>query len=171
MRNIGNAIRKLWQLLLGVRMTVTESSWRRRTAPTRRPDQMMLDDAQCGWPRDLFDMVGVGALGVGCVCCARLRESHLDQAEEDRRSGKARQKADKQGAQYANTKWAKFEISQASQIAVRGVRQHEQTLQHRKAVRAMSAPPEARELIMMDVGDTELFRAAVPQHQRDICVV
>lgn len=104
-----------------------------------------------------------GKWGVGCICCAKFCESHLEKVAEVKRSGTAMKKATSKGAQYANTKWARFEITKAEQIAVRGVRQHEQRLQHRRAVRAMNAPPGAQACFTLDADDAELFRGGVPQ--------
>ena len=106
-----------------------------------------------------------GTFAIGCSACAWLCQSNLDQFADDTRAGVARKRAFKQGAQWANTKWARFEISDAQQIAVRGLRQHEQTLQHRKAIRARHAPPAMVERVFMQGEDEELFRGAVPQPQ------
>ena len=43
----------------------------------------------------------------------------------------------------ANTKWARYEIRAISLIAVRGVRQHAETLQHRRAAWAYFMPERA----------------------------
>ena len=104
-----------------------------------------------------------GRWGVGCVVCARLCGANLDLFAEDRRSGRAKRKAAKRGPQYANTKWSRFEIVEPDQIAVRGFRQHQETAQHRRAIRALHAPPEAAESVVLSPDDEELFRGAVPQ--------
>ena len=104
-----------------------------------------------------------GSWGVGCICCARLLESNTDKMEDLRRAGIRRDKAPKRGPAHANTKWARFEFRNPTQLAARGLRQHEQTLQHRKAVRWVNAPPDLREKVIMAPEDSELFRGGVPQ--------
>ena len=84
-----------------------------------------------------------GLWGVVCTFCAlaaqRLADVRGRMAEDvgalgstglPRRSCRGRR------APLANTKWARYEIRVISQMAVRGVCQHVETLQHRRAVRA-----------------------------------
>ena len=104
-----------------------------------------------------------GRWGVGCICCARLLDSITAKVAEAQQSGSARQKAAKRGPANCNTKWARFEVTDALQIAARGLKQHQQTLQHRKAVRAMNAPPELQERVVLSMDDADLFRGGVPQ--------
>jgi hypothetical protein len=104
-----------------------------------------------------------GQWGLGCVCCARLLERNQTAFDKARQAGQAHAKATKRGAQWANTKWSRFEVRQVSQVAARGVRQHEGTLQHRRAVRAMYAPPDVDARTVLDADDAELFRGGVPQ--------
>ena len=65
----------------------------------------------------------------------------------------------------ANTKWARYEIRAISQMAVRGVRQHAETLQHRRAARAYFMPERADTIISGQAyeDDERLFHRGVPQ--------
>ena len=84
-----------------------------------------------------------GAWALGCTFCAfaaQRRADMLTRREEDvgalGSTGLPRRKCRGRRGPLANTKWARFEVRALSQMAVRGVRQHSETLQHRRAARA-----------------------------------
>ena len=105
-----------------------------------------------------------GDFAVGCIFCADLRRKLQDDASlARRRTLKLRAFAGR--PRYANTKWARFAMSKAEQLAPRGLRQHADSQQHKLAVRAYFAPDVAVssvEYAEID-GDRELFRGGVPQ--------
>ena len=107
-----------------------------------------------------------GLWGVGCAFCANLRQTRADARDNARREGGATTKNLRRGPGNADTRWARFEIQQPSQIAVRGVRQHAETVQHRLAVRAYFVPQIAT-LVESEAAesDRDLFRGGVPQVQ------
>ena len=80
-----------------------------------------------------------GAWGVGCVLCAHARQHWADKADNARREGRPLLKG-RRGPNAADTAWARYEINNAAQIASRGVRQHSETMQHRKAVKLFFLP-------------------------------
>ena len=104
-----------------------------------------------------------GAWGVGCVFCANARQHWADKADAARRDGHPLPKG-RRGPNAADTAWARFEISNAVQIASRGVRQHSETMQHRKAVKLFFCP-EVLGVLESSVAasDDKLFRGGVPQ--------
>jgi len=69
------------------------------------------------------------------------------------------------GANYADTRWSRFEICAANQIAPRGLRQHADTRQHKLAIRAYFAPDVSLQVMESCSIDShmELFRGGVPQ--------
>ena len=103
--------------------------------------------------------------GVGCVFCASLRQKHADARSDARRDGVRVLQNHTRGPNYADTRWSRFEIRSATQIASRGIRQHADTRQHKLAIRAYFAPDDALQVvesIMID-SQLELFRGGVPQ--------
>ena len=105
-----------------------------------------------------------GLWGVGCVFCAHYRQVRGEANDDARREGRQRNKNARRGPGNADTKWSRFEVQAPAQIAPRGVRQHAESLQHRRAVRAFFVPAAAviYESETVD-GDRELFRGGVPQ--------
>ena len=92
--------------------------------------------------------------GLGCAFCA-----HYAQLGRPALAGPLRR-----GPQAGNSKWSRYEIRACSQMASRGIRQHAETMQHRKAARAFFMPDEVQTVLTAaDVGDDELFRGGVPQ--------
>jgi hypothetical protein len=100
-----------------------------------------------------------GSWGIGCVFCS----AHAQKAAEARTQRTTPLKR-LGGGFYNNSKWARFEIRALSQMHVRGVRQHGETLQHRRAARAHFLPADAAtETLELSVTDEDLFRGGVPQ--------
>ena len=111
-----------------------------------------------------------GLWGVGCTFCAlRLAAARGRMAEDVgalRSTGLPRRSCRGRRGPLANTKWARYEIRAISQMAVRGVRQHAETLQHRRAARAYFMPERTDTIVESSeaYGDDEmLFRRGVPQ--------
>ena len=104
-----------------------------------------------------------GEWAVGCLFCAHMRQHCADLMANARRDGRPLPKKGK-GPNAANTAWARFEIKNVDQIASRGVRQHSETMQHRKAVKLFFCPDVISVLeSSLSASDAELFRGAVPQ--------
>ena len=112
-----------------------------------------------------------GLWALGCTFCAfaaqRRADARARQAEDVGELGSTglpwRRPRGRRGP-LANTKWARYEIRAFTQVAVRGVRQHAETLQHRRAARAYFMPARADTIISSQVdGDDELFHRGVPQ--------
>ena len=82
-----------------------------------------------------------GGWALGCLFCANLAERLAARKSAARIAGDAPLKR-KRGCQDANTKWARFEVSASSQIAMRGLVQHANTLMHRKAARVYFCPDQ-----------------------------
>lgn len=128
-----------------------------------------------------------GAWGIGCIFCAHYAQRRADlqnnidvgtlgsaasSAETSNTTdigmlgstGLPRRQCRGRQGPTANTKWARYEINAATQMAVRGVRQHAETLLHRRAARAYFLPDVA-DTVTSDrgVADEQLFRRGVPQ--------
>ena len=104
-----------------------------------------------------------GAWGVGCLFCASARQHWADKADAARREGRPLPKGSR-GPNAADSAWARFEINNAAQIANRGVRQHAETMQHRKAVKLFFCPEVVSVLeSSVAASDGKLFRGGVPQ--------
>ena len=71
-----------------------------------------------------------GVWALGCVFCA-----HYAQRRCDLKNGEEPpvNKKRKRGPQDGNTKWARYEVTKLTQIAMRGIVQHAHTSMHRKA--------------------------------------
>ena len=80
-----------------------------------------------------------GLWGLGCIFCARWAQQQADRKSASRAAGVVLPKRGR-GARDGQTKWARFEIRSLTQVAMRGVSQHAQTLMHRKATRAYFIP-------------------------------
>ena len=80
-----------------------------------------------------------GTWGLGCAFCAQWAQQQADRKSAARVAGVAVPKRGR-GARDGQTKWARFEIRAATQVAMRGVSQHAQTLMHRRATRAYFLP-------------------------------
>ena len=113
-----------------------------------------------------------GLWGVGCTFCALAAQRRADargRMDEDvgalGSTGLPWRSCRGRRAPLANTKWARYEIRTISQMAVRGVRQHAETLQHRRAARAYFMPERADTIVSSQAhGDDEmLFHRGVPQ--------
>ena len=106
-----------------------------------------------------------GTWGVGCIFCANLRQKHADARSDARRNGVRLVQHHTRGANYADTRWSRFEICAANQIAPRGLRQHADTRQHKLAIRAYFAPDLSLQVMESCSIDShmELFRGGVPQ--------
>jgi len=106
-----------------------------------------------------------GQFGVGCLFCNALRqrcEAELDAAEREGRTLPKRRR----GPNYARTKWANFDVRSAEQLAPRGLKQHADSAQHRRAIRSYFAPAAAASTSVVspaEEADTALFKGAVPQ--------
>ena len=110
-----------------------------------------------------------GAWGVGCIFCAHYAQRCADRLTDAQEVGTLgssglppRCGVGRRGP-LANTKWARYEIRAANQMAVRGIRQHAETLMHRRAARAYFLPELADTVISGGAADDELFRRGVPQ--------
>ena len=105
-----------------------------------------------------------GDFAVGCIFCADLRQRQEGDALSARRRVLGKRKFAGR-PRYANTKWARFEMSNAEQLAPRGLRQHAFSHQHKVAVRSYFAPDVAVSSLEHEAtdGDRELFRGGVPQ--------
>ena len=114
-----------------------------------------------------------GAWALGCIFCAFAAQRRADisrRREEDDgtlgSTGLPRRKCRGRRGPLANTKWARFEIRALSQMAFRGVRQHAETLQHRRAARAYFMPDRAETVLLPgqdSAADEDLFHRGVPQ--------
>ena len=114
-----------------------------------------------------------GAWALGCIFCAFAAQRRADisrRREEDDgtlgSTGLPWRKCRGRRGPLTNTKWARFEIRALSQMAVRGVRQHAETLQHRRAARAYFMPDRAESVLMSgqdSAADEDLFHRGVPQ--------
>ena len=113
-----------------------------------------------------------GLWGVGCTFCALAAQRRADargRMAEDvgvlGSTGLPRRKCRGRRGPLANTKWARHEVRVISQIAVRGVRQHAERLQHRRAAVAYFMPERADTIVSSQAyGDDEmLFHRGVPQ--------
>ena len=102
-----------------------------------------------------------GDWAIGCVFCAQ----HMARFHTARSAG-AVGKAERKGSRFANTKWSRFEIRHPEQVAVRGIRQHAGTLQHRVATAAFFVPLDAARTVSVSTyleSSQQIFRGAVPQ--------
>ena len=107
-----------------------------------------------------------GAWALGCTFCAfaaQRRADMLRRREEDDgtlgSTGLPWRKCRGCRGPLANTKWARFEIRALSQMAIRGVRQHGEALQHRRAARAYVMPDRAETVLsgQDSAADEDLF--------------
>ena len=105
-----------------------------------------------------------GTFAVGCVFCAALKDRCAAESETAHREGTPCAKR-RRGSNYARTKWASYEMRNVHQLAPRGLKQHAETAQHRRAIRAYFAPaaPITYRIGDQDDEDASLFKAGVPQ--------
>ena len=103
-----------------------------------------------------------GAWGLGCKFCAAFRDRCEDERDAARREGRTLPKR-RTGPADARTKWGRFEVRNPEQIAVRGLRQHALTDQHRRAIRAHFAPDALQTYRTTTTEDEQLFKGGVPQ--------
>jgi hypothetical protein len=94
-----------------------------------------------------------------------MRHKLADARSDARRDGVRVVQHHTRGANYADTRWSRFEICAANQIAPRGLRQHADTRQHKLAIRVYFAPDVALQVLESCSMDShmELFRGGVPQ--------
>ena len=80
-----------------------------------------------------------GSWALGCTFCSHWAQRQAGRKAAARAAGVVLPKRGR-GARDGQTKWARFEIRSLTQVAMRGVSQHANTLMHRKATRAYFTP-------------------------------
>jgi len=89
-----------------------------------------------------------GLWAVGCLFCAHWAQRQADLKTAAKTSMIAVAKRGR-GPRDGNTKWARFEVRSITQVAMRGISQHAQTLMHRKATRAYFTPELAPQMSLL----------------------
>ena len=76
---------------------------------------------------------------MGCAFCAHYAQRRCD-LKRGEQSPEKRGEKRKRGPQDGNTKWARYEVTKLTQIAMRGIVQDAHTSMHRKATRSYFMP-------------------------------
>jgi len=80
-----------------------------------------------------------GPWALGCIFCAHWAQQQADLKTVAKTSRIVVERRGR-GPRDGHTKWARFQVRSTTQVAMRGISQHSQTMMHRKATRACFMP-------------------------------